>query len=355
MFSSISPPKKNRSLPTVLLCALTSDFTGGCPPPPSRSLCQRVNLQLQFLKFLDSLMEQLISDIEPPRDLVFDDLARDLREGRVVPVLMGSATQGHGVTRILKAVRHEAPAISQTRRRLGVEDNGPALGQVIRTIHTAHGGKLSLARVLRGGFADGATVVNARGAEERIGGLARLMGAASAKMSRAEEGDTVAFARLDGLATGDRFADGRTAPAEAELPAPPPATQGVAIHVKDRKDEVRLAAALAKLCEEDRALSFVQDAEMSELKLFGQGEMHLRVTGERLADRFGVTITTQKPTVAYRETIRDAVTARGAKDLRSPNGCTAARCRGSIFLPSKPAPRTRWRAGRLDSPWSISR
>ena len=46
------PPKKNRSLPTVLLCALTSDFTGGCPPPPSRSLCQRVNLQLQFIKFL---------------------------------------------------------------------------------------------------------------------------------------------------------------------------------------------------------------------------------------------------------------------------------------------------------------
>ena len=52
MFSSISPPKKNRSLPTVLLCALTSDFTGGCPPPPSRSLCQRVNLQLRLIKFL---------------------------------------------------------------------------------------------------------------------------------------------------------------------------------------------------------------------------------------------------------------------------------------------------------------
>ena len=51
MFSSISPPK-NRSLPTVLLCALTIDFTGGWPPPPSRSLCQRVNLQLQFIKFL---------------------------------------------------------------------------------------------------------------------------------------------------------------------------------------------------------------------------------------------------------------------------------------------------------------
>src|SRR5574340_45075 len=51
-YSRASPPQKNRSLPTVLLCALTSDFTGGCPPPPSRSLCQRVNLELQFIKFL---------------------------------------------------------------------------------------------------------------------------------------------------------------------------------------------------------------------------------------------------------------------------------------------------------------
>ena len=45
-------PPENQSLPTLLLCALTSDFTGGCPLPPSRSLCQRVNLQLQLIKFL---------------------------------------------------------------------------------------------------------------------------------------------------------------------------------------------------------------------------------------------------------------------------------------------------------------
>ena len=45
-------PPKNQSLPTLLLCALTSDFTGGCRLPPSLSLCQRVNLQLQLIKFL---------------------------------------------------------------------------------------------------------------------------------------------------------------------------------------------------------------------------------------------------------------------------------------------------------------
>ena len=45
-------PPKNQSLPILFLCALTSDFAGDCPPAPSRSLCQRVNLQLQLIKFL---------------------------------------------------------------------------------------------------------------------------------------------------------------------------------------------------------------------------------------------------------------------------------------------------------------
>ena len=169
----------------------------------------RYSMLEKLADYDDALMEQLLSDIDPPKDLVFDDLRRELREGRVVPVLMGSATEGHGVTRLLKAVRHEAPPIGHTRKRLGIADAGPALGQVFRTVHTAHGGKLSLSRVLRGAFVDGATVINSHGVEERIGGLARLTGASSAKVNRAEEGDTIAFARLESLATGDRFSEGK--------------------------------------------------------------------------------------------------------------------------------------------------
>ena len=45
-------PPKTQSLPTLLLCALTSDFTGSCPTPSSGSLCQRANLHLQLIKFL---------------------------------------------------------------------------------------------------------------------------------------------------------------------------------------------------------------------------------------------------------------------------------------------------------------
>ena len=277
----------------------------------------RYSMLERLADYDDALMEQLLSEIEPPRDSVFDDLARELREGHIVPLLMGSATGGHGVTRLLKALRHEAPGVAQTRERLGVDARGPSLAQVVRTIHTAHGGKLSLARVLRGAFADGATVVGSRGGEERIAGLVRLMGASSSKIARAEEGDTVAFQKLESIATGDRFAEGKSAPEGAANVAPPPPTQSIAIHVKDRKDEVRLAAALAKLSEEDPALVYVHDPEASELKLFGQGEMHLRVTIERLAARFGVAVDTKKPSVAYRETIRETVTVRGRHKKQS--------------------------------------
>ncbi|MBV8472777.1 MAG: elongation factor G [Hyphomicrobiales bacterium] len=277
----------------------------------------RYSMLERLADYDDALMEELISDIEPPQDRVFDDLTQELRDGHVVPLLMGSATAGHGVTRLLKALRHEAPGVAQTRARLGVEAEGPALAQVIRTIHTAHGGKLSLARLLRGAFVDGGSVVGSRGGEERIAGLARLMGAVSTKLPRAEEGDTVAFARLESFATGDRFSDGKKPPEPAAVPPSPAPTQAIAIHVKDRKDEVRLAAALAKLCEEDPSLTCVQNQEYGELKLMGQGEMHLRVIAERLAERFGVAVEIKRPTIAYREAIRDAVTVRGRHKKQS--------------------------------------
>jgi elongation factor G len=271
----------------------------------------RYSMLERLADYDDELMEQLLNDIEPPRDKVFDDLARELREGHVAPLLMGSATQGHGVTRLLKALRHEAPGVAATRARIGLTAEGPALAEIVRTIHTAHGGKLSLARVLRGHFADGATVTAASGAESRIAGLQRLTGAMSSKVSRVEEGDTAAFQRLEGFATGERFAEGKTAPAASRVAAPPPPTQSLAVRVRDRKDETRLSAALVKLTEEDPSLVVEHDAESGELKLHGQGEMHLRVTVERLAARFGVEVETARPSVAYRETIRETAQARG--------------------------------------------
>src|SRR5215203_3296553 len=145
----------------------------------------------------DHLMEELLSDIEPPRDRVFEDLAKELRERQVVPVLIGAADRGNGVTRLLKALRHEAPPLAETRARLGVDESGPPLAQVMKTLHTPHGGKLSISRVLRGRFAEGDTVVGSRGTEGRIAGLVALQGAATTRIPEAAEGATAGFAKLE--------------------------------------------------------------------------------------------------------------------------------------------------------------
>ena len=275
----------------------------------------RFSMLERLADYDNSLMEELIDDIEPPRDQIFDDLARELRDGRVVPLLIGSAERGNGVTRVLKALRHECPGVRDTRQRLGIADQGPALAYVLRTIHTAHGGKLSLSRVLRGSFTDGAAIISSHG-EDRIAGLSRLMGATASKQPTVQEGDVVAFGRLERAMAGDVLTD-KGPPSAPTFSRPPAPVHSFALAVKDRKDEVRLAAAMAKLVDEDPSLIFEQDQESGELKLHGQGEMHLRVTLERLAARFGVAVEARKTAIAYRETIRASVSVRGRHKKQS--------------------------------------
>ena len=74
---------------------------------------------------------------------------------------------------------------------------------------------------------------------------------------------------------------------------------------------MRLAAALAKLGEEDPVTRHPALGESGELRLLGQGEMHLRVSLERLANRFGVEVERRQPLIGYRETIRSKVAVRG--------------------------------------------
>jgi elongation factor G len=271
----------------------------------------RFSMLERLADYDDELMESLIGDMEPPKDRIFDDLSRELRERHVVPVLIGCATRGNGVTRLLKALRHEAPGLAETCARLGVPDSGPPLAQVIHTQNSAHGGKLSLARILRGKFAEGDLCLTSQGKEGRIAGLLDIQGAATNRKSAAETGETVAFARVDALLTGDCLTSGKSRPQPVLSIAPPEPVHALTLHVRDRKDDVRLMGALAKLTEEDTSLLLAHNQEHGELTLSGQGEMHLRVALERLADRFGVHVTTSAPAIGYRETIRARAGARG--------------------------------------------
>ena len=134
----------------------------------------------------DKLMEQLLEDIEPPRDKVFDDLAKELRDGLICPVLIGSATRTNGVLRLMKALRHEAPGITATNARLGLKPGADAVGIVVKTLHTAHGGKLSVTRVLAGEIADGASLIGSKGEAARVAGVFKQQGASHRKARRCQ-------------------------------------------------------------------------------------------------------------------------------------------------------------------------
>jgi elongation factor G len=283
----------------------------------------------------DELMEQLLSDMEPPRDRVFADLSADLKEGLITPVLFGSAENGNGVFRLLKALRHEAPSIDDTTKRLGVNANGTTLMQTLKTYHTAHGGKLTLARTLTGTINDGQVLYGGRGQEGRIAGLFQMMGSEPKKISTAKAGETVALGRLEQITTGETLSTSKGATKQAfKLESNPP-VYGMAISVPDRKDEVKLTAAIAKLVEEDPSLSLQHNQDTHEMVLWGQGEMHLRVAIERLAGKFGVRAETRPRRIAYKETIRKPVSLRGRHKKQSGGHGQY----GDVVLDIKPLPR----------------
>ena len=275
----------------------------------------RFSMLEKLADYDDELMEQLLEDVPPPRDRVFDDLSKEFRDGLICPVFMGSAENGNGIFRLLKALRHEVPFVQVTAKRLGV-DKAPSCAFVAKTYHTAHGGKLSLARVLTGSFADGTTVYGANG-EERISGVFTVMGQEPTKRGAATAGETVAFGRLDSIKTGASLTEekGKKAAIEKAVTASP--VFGLAIAAKEKKDEVKLTAAIAKIIEEDPSISLTHSQDMGEMVLWGQGEMHLRVALERLVRKYGIDASTRPRQIPYKETIRKPIEVRGRHKKQS--------------------------------------
>jgi elongation factor G len=276
----------------------------------------RFHMLEQLADYDDELMEQLLTDVAPDQERVFGDLSNELQQGLIVPVLIGSAENGNGIQRLLKALRHEVPTVEETARRLKME-NAKNAAFVLKSIYTGHGGKLSIARVLTGDLKDGATVRGAAGSDERIAGLFTMKGEEQIKRSGASAGDTVALGRLDGIHTGETLTTEKGGIAQVETPEPPEPVLVSSIGSRDRKDEVKLSGAIAKLMEEDPTLVLEHNADTHQVLLKGQGEMHLRVAYERLQRKYGVTVQRQSHYVPYKETIRTGTEIRGRHKKQS--------------------------------------
>jgi elongation factor G len=281
--------------------------------------------------FDDHLLEELMEEIEPPREEIVQDLKQELGADLIVPVFFGVAEQDYGVRPLLDALVKEAPAPALTAERRGLtpSDASETIVQVLKTYFTQQGGRLSLARIWQGTLTEGMALNGIR-----PGGIYRLLGQQQQPLQVAVEGEIVAIGRLEGVATGETLSTGKT-------PKPLPKVEqlepvyGLAIAPANRKDEVKLSAALGKLVEEDPSLRWEQQADTKEVILWGQGEIHLQVAIARLNRKYGLPMITQLPQIPYKETIRQSTKIHGRyKHQTGGHGAF-----GDVYLEIKPVER----------------
>ena len=290
----------------------------------------RTELIEKLADFSDTLLEQFLEDVVPEKSEIYQDLAKDMAQGLIVPVLLGAGLGDHGVRRLLKLLRHEVPDAAATAARRGVGAGGDTLAQVFKTSFVPHAGKLSLVRVWRGEIKDGMTLNGAR-----VAGLFRMQGHNIDKVGSAGTGAVVALGRMDEINTGDVLTPSGEAKDELTWPEKLTPVYALAVEAENRSDEVKLTGAIGRLAEEDPSLALEQNADTQQMLVWGQGELHLQIAFDRMANKANLKVKSHMPRVAYKETIRKSTSQHG-RFKRQTGGHGQF---GDVHIDIKPLPR----------------
>lgn len=138
----------------------------------------------------------------------------------------------------------------------------------------------------------------------RVNHLFKLLGKQQVEISKGIPGDICAVAKVDVLHFDAVLHDSHDEDYLhlKSLPFPEP-MYGLAIITKRQGDEQKINSALQRLSDEDPCLQIEHHVDLNETILRGLGELHLRITLERLQREFNINIDTRPPKIAYRETI----------------------------------------------------
>jgi elongation factor G len=288
----------------------------------------RTELQETLATQDESLLEQYLEGGGISREDAITAMGRGMARGDVVPVLLGSARKGYGVRALLRRMVQLFPspagAPPQTARlngkgdvTLSAADGDPFSALVFKTTAEPHVGNLSLFRVYGGMVESGAQVLNVgRESPEKLNHLSVPFGKERPEVARLHAGDIGVVAKLRDTHTNDTLA----------APARPVVIPGVSFPRPDitlalkgvsRNDEDRLGEVLAHLREEDPAFQYEYNGELHQTIVRGLGELHLDVQIERMARKYGVKVETERPRIAYRETITRKAEAQGRHKKQS--------------------------------------
>ena len=249
-------------------------------------------------------------------------LHKGVRESVLAPVLLSSAARDIGIEGLLDAIVRYLPSPGEEPPVKATDDkgrdvevppaaDGPLLAQVFKTSADPYVGRLTFFRVYSGRISSHDHVWNAaRGEDERIGPVLRVRGKEHEPVGSIGAGEIGAVAKLIHTVTGDTLSH-RDHPLTMPGFAFPEPTLPVAIEPASKADLDKLSSALARLVEEDLTLRVERSVATGEQLLWTQGENQTAVSCERLKRKFGTSVVTREPRVAYRETIRGHTKVEG--------------------------------------------
>jgi elongation factor G len=267
-------------------------------------------------EFDDELTEAYLEDessVTP--EMIRRALRTGTLEGRITPVLAGSAFRNKGVQPLLDAIVDYLPSPLDVPPVQGVDPkraeettrppvlDAPFSALAFKVMTDPFVGKLTYFRVYSGQVKTGGRVLNTtNGKTERIGRILQMHANHREEREEIGAGEIAAAVGLKVTTTGDTLATD-SAPIVLESMAFPEPVISVAIEPKTKGDQDKLATALGRLAEEDPTFRVSTDEETGQTIISGMGELHLEIIVDRLLREFRVEGNVGRPQVAYRETI----------------------------------------------------
>ncbi len=276
----------------------------------------------------EALMEKFFMGEAFTAEELTNGIVEATKNGKLTPVLCGSGLTLAGVDMLLDAIGVLLPTAKSKAGETAKDASGkevavncdeaaPLAMFIFKTVADPFVGKLSYFKVISGKLTSDAAPVNARtGNPERLGKLIFVKGKKQEDAQAVFAGDIGAVSKLSDTVTGDTLCDPKRVISFAPVVFPAPC-MSMAVTVKAKGDEGKIAQGIQRLMEEDPSLGFALNTETHQQVLSGLGEQHLDVMVSKLKNKFGVDVLLEKPRVPYRETIRKKVKVQGRHKKQS--------------------------------------
>jgi elongation factor G len=245
----------------------------------------------------DELMEKYLGGEEIGAEKIAAVFVEALKAGTLIPIVFTDARNGIGVQELLEMIVRYTPSPLQAKpaqlkegenvTEVKADPNGPLAGLVFRVGFDPRSNmKYSSIRIFSGTIKSDTNLLrNDEKKGIRPGHILKAQGGENNPVDAGAAGDIIILAKVEELETGDLVHDGRVS-GRFTLPAVPEPMFALALEPASRGDEQKISSALERLCEEDPCFKVTRDQQTKELVASGLGDLHLRVTLEKMANRF---------------------------------------------------------------------